>query len=394
MTKTLLIAAFLNGWVTTSLFAGTPTCSAPLRSTITIDQPRHMLESDNTLFVLTRKQGMFSYDLSDPLNPALLDSYPAEQFDMALSGDTMYCLGENGTIVLLDVSDPADMTPIAEVPATVTPGLEFTRFYDFDIVDSIIYFTFLANQDDQAKLCIGVLDLSDPLSPTYLAEKIHAYMEVLIIDTIECNGDYLYAFGGNFTKQGIELGIFIYDTTVSSLPQVGFLNLPDADDMVLHDQHLYTLGNSTRVYDLNDPLSPLLVSDILNSTDARSIQFVGNDAYISTLDGIYKCDISTPSSPNVIELYNSFNNTQSSVLNGHVLYGANGTVKIEIANLNDCGLVCQADLTGDGLVDFFDVSNFLSLYAAQDNSIDFDGSGTIDFADVSEFLNLYAIGCP
>ncbi|MBX3322952.1 MAG: hypothetical protein KF757_08175 [Phycisphaeraceae bacterium] len=56
--------------------------------------------------------------------------------------------------------------------------------------------------------------------------------------------------------------------------------------------------------------------------------------------------------------------------------------------------LCPADLNGDGILDFFDVQLFLSLYAAGNLAADFTGDGTLDFFDVQAFLNLYAAGCP
>ncbi len=55
---------------------------------------------------------------------------------------------------------------------------------------------------------------------------------------------------------------------------------------------------------------------------------------------------------------------------------------------------CPADLTGDGTLDFFDVSAFLNAFNAQDPIADFDGSGSFDFFDVSAFLNAFNAGCP
>ena len=55
---------------------------------------------------------------------------------------------------------------------------------------------------------------------------------------------------------------------------------------------------------------------------------------------------------------------------------------------------CPADLTGDGNLDFFDVSAFLSAYNAMDPVADFTGDGVYDFFDVSAFLAAYNAGCP
>ncbi len=58
------------------------------------------------------------------------------------------------------------------------------------------------------------------------------------------------------------------------------------------------------------------------------------------------------------------------------------------------GNACAVDLTGDGVLDFFDVSAFLNAYTAMDPAADFTGDGVFDFFDVSAFLNAYSAGCP
>jgi cytochrome c peroxidase len=55
---------------------------------------------------------------------------------------------------------------------------------------------------------------------------------------------------------------------------------------------------------------------------------------------------------------------------------------------------CPADLNGDGALDFFDVSAFLSAYGLGGIAADFNGDGLINFFDVSAFLTAYNAGCP
>ncbi len=59
-----------------------------------------------------------------------------------------------------------------------------------------------------------------------------------------------------------------------------------------------------------------------------------------------------------------------------------------------CAEECMADLTGDGVLNFFDVSAFLNAFTAMDPIADFTGDGSFNFFDVSAFLNAFADGCP
>ncbi len=58
---------------------------------------------------------------------------------------------------------------------------------------------------------------------------------------------------------------------------------------------------------------------------------------------------------------------------------------------NPAGL---ADLTGDGSLNFFDVSAFLSAYGNGDLSIDLNDDGVLNFFDVSIFLQAFNTSCP
>ena len=58
-----------------------------------------------------------------------------------------------------------------------------------------------------------------------------------------------------------------------------------------------------------------------------------------------------------------------------------------------CG-VGGADITGDGVLNFFDVSAFIGLYSSGSLDADFTGDGVLDFFDVSAFINSYTSGCP
>ena len=66
--------------------------------------------------------------------------------------------------------------------------------------------------------------------------------------------------------------------------------------------------------------------------------------------------------------------------------------------LDDLTLVdvtaCAADLNGDGELNFFDVSAFLSAFSGGDLSADFTGDGLFNFFDVSAFLSAFSAGCP
>jgi hypothetical protein len=73
---------------------------------------------------------------------------------------------------------------------------------------------------------------------------------------------------------------------------------------------------------------------------------------------------------------------------------ADGTWDAVTLVIDDVQADCIADLTGDGVLNFFDISIFLNAYNAMDPIADFTGDGVFNFFDVSAFLNAFNAGCP
>lgn len=55
---------------------------------------------------------------------------------------------------------------------------------------------------------------------------------------------------------------------------------------------------------------------------------------------------------------------------------------------------CEADYAVNGVLDFFDVSAFLTMFNEQHPQADLSGDGSFDFFDISAFLTAYSAGCP
>ncbi len=59
------------------------------------------------------------------------------------------------------------------------------------------------------------------------------------------------------------------------------------------------------------------------------------------------------------------------------------------------GAACPADLTGDGVLNFFDLATYLDRYNSQDPSADLAPPfGVLNFFDLAAYLDLYNAGCP
>jgi len=79
---------------------------------------------------------------------------------------------------------------------------------------------------------------------------------------------------------------------------------------------------------------------------------------------------------------------------GSVVEAGVDAVAINLLSCEDPVDNCPADMTGDGVLDFFDISAFLTAFGAQEPGADFTGDGTFDFFDISAFLTEFGAGCP
>lgn len=70
-------------------------------------------------------------------------------------------------------------------------------------------------------------------------------------------------------------------------------------------------------------------------------------------------------------------------------------LQLVLSGMVEAGGCSIADLAEPfGTLNFFDVSAFLNLFAANDLAADFTDDGVLNFFDVSAFLNAYGVGCP
>jgi Cytochrome c554 and c-prime len=90
---------------------------------------------------------------------------------------------------------------------------------------------------------------------------------------------------------------------------------------------------------------------------------------------------------------NTTDNTGQDVYDQWVITGKSPIVEMDVDTYFFTPL-CPADLTGDGLLNFFDVSAFLAAFSTQDPAADFTNDGLYNFFDVSAFLAAFSAGCP
>ncbi|PCI11262.1 hypothetical protein COB72_01325 [bacterium] len=92
--------------------------------------------------------------------------------------------------------------------------------------------------------------------------------------------------------------------------------------------------------------------------------------------------------------YDTPGSAQSIAVAGTTAYVAGFYSGLQIIDVSDCPpSTCLADLTNDGLLNFFDISALLTAFADADLAADFNSDGLLNFFDISAFMIEFAASC-
>ncbi len=257
--------------------------------------------------------GIFIYDISDLLNPALVSRYlstPVPGVDITVDGNMVYLVDYNYGFRVLDFSDP-------------TRGYErgyykdFSTFYRVVAKDSFAYVYYSTYTSSGIK----VFDVRIPENPTVVT----SFSTGGSIEDIAIKDTFLYILRHNRLK--------IYSIGNRGNPVlVGTVDsLSWSQEFCLSDSFAYILSNSGSrhivIVNISDPVNPYIVGEFDTTGFApRKIALQGNYLYAVGYYGgnfiFYVVDISNPTSPVLIsQLSGNVPTTVSNlVVRGHLAY--------------------------------------------------------------------------
>ncbi|MHA7814809.1 MAG: GC-type dockerin domain-anchored protein [Phycisphaerales bacterium] len=319
---------------------------------------------------------------TDPVGSVDLEGMLGYAYEIIDIGDFAVVGGFQPALTVIDLSDPTSPAILAQEDAP-------DRAEEIFAVGSLVF----ARRNGTVGY-FDVFDLSDPSAPTLLGRTgLPAGPVGAAIETVAGLGDQHLVVCSRLD------GINIVDVSSPLNPTViGEYDLHGWGIVVRGDiAYIHSVPNIVAL-DLSDPANPALL-DSLEIMDRRfpaaagdDLELVGDNLFIAIeLDALRSIDVSDPTNLVMGNIYPiDYQDEDGITAAGDRLIL---DTRFTLFDLGECG-DCPADLTGDGVLDFFDVSAFLSAYNAQDPAADFTGDGQFDFFDVSAFLGAYSAGCP
>jgi hypothetical protein len=271
-------------------------------------------------------------------------------YELQVEGDIAYVTDYSSNLLyILDVSDPTNPVSLANYSVSLP--------HNFKVVDDVAY---IAAWHDG----IQIVNVSNPLSPHKIGEYVNGttgfvnivgdlmYVGLLSETHIVDISDPSHPVKINTLHEGVSGGISVFRN------DIGFFltwNWTTEDTSVL-------------VYELSDPLNPILLSVFRVGVTTINFALQGNLAYLSNEHrGLMIVDYSEFASPQEVLVYDEFGAVFDVVLEGSTIYIANGFAGVEILDYSNFSIPVQ-------LVTYYDGGESSSI-AVQDDLIYVGDSG-------------------
>ncbi len=353
--------------------------------------PEHTVVVGDIAYV--SRSGLHLFDVSSG-SPVLVSSFGlgTDTGGVYVNGGAAY-LADGAGFQIIDVRNPMNLVLLG---SHGTPGTAHDIWVDGNFGDGI--FAYVANGETG----LHIFDVSDSSSPQFVGQTAIApgtnVKRVEIADT--GFGKVAYIIDGN------DFVIVSVADQTQPLP-FGAYSTGRGTQNVLVDGDIAYIASSSSfdtgrldIVDISQPLNPSLIS----SFDTNGLHQFSNAYYelnktgsmlfiTDPVSGITMYDVADPTAPKFTGMYNKESGMMSLTIENNTGYLRTGDGLFQLLDMSECA-PCPADLTGDGVLDFFDIAAFLSAFGNNDPIADFTGDGAFDFFDIAAFLSAFGAGCP
>jgi len=289
--------------------------------------------NENSLNIVSH-QGLTIYDLADPENPDSIGYYACHSLPTAFFGDICYMTLPDSNLIMLDISDPADIVEIDRVRLDNVPGnliVNDNRLYA-SFTDSLVIYELserqlrqplgtyrpdmgfisgLTNTDNRIFFTSGIynnraietLDIDNPLNPVSL--DYYRYDQELYRIKLFNDDRRLYAATSHGGWQ-----VKVFDIETSRTPSLMPVTIPveEARKIVPWGELAVVLvWNDLAIFEQRDSLEYVEVSRFESGQrNCLDIAISGRRAIMLFADGIMVIDLTDPSNPQQVSFFETW----------------------------------------------------------------------------------------
>ena len=348
---------------------------------------------DSLLYLSTGNREAQVFDITDVAQPILLGGLGVGDHFRVVTGISVQegiaylSTAVAGGFYIIDVSDPTSPVTLSQIDELFT--------FNVTAVGNLIYTAGHFTNAPDAPTSLFIIDASDPSSPTILSSTEFAADFVWNSNAVAVEGNTVYMAGGDG-------GLIIMDASDPSAPVVtgSFASFDSTLDVQVVGTTAYIADGTggLKVVDISDPGSIVLLGEYPTAGTMVRVQVLDNICYATVREGgVFAFDVSDPNAITLVGAVPVINPwmTDLAIQDG-VMFTAEANL-LRVFSVDDqCDASCDsvADMNNDGVLNFFDISAFLSAYAAGDPIADLARDGLFDFHDISVFIGAYLAGCP
>ena len=399
-----------------------PTCDNPVIGFILDDETIGVAASGNTVFIGRTANGgppdtpIAAYDVTDPLNPILLDAYQTTSgsaYTLEYADQHLYFA--NGPALSLNVSDPSNLPGVQQFNAGLglcgLDGLVLNDAGDRGIVWAGTGFGCNPGLVEIAIPTPGTIQMAGSLPSTGGALGIP--------DSAAVQGNISYS--SSFDRAGsggIRFDIHDLDATnnsrlggivigTSSSTGLAYKTVPLGDTVYICeiDNGASGVVRYLTIMDVSDPTTPVVHDRIDIGYSIWDAEVVGDVAWLACGTGLSRdptsptvvaLDISDPRSPFIINEYTVYTGafyTPGIDVEGDRVYMTVFDRGLYILDFSGCSTPCLPDTNGDGTLSPADFSAWVAAFNAMSPACDQNGDHLCTPADFSAWVANYNAGC-
>jgi len=279
--------------------------------------PSHAVDVDTTTVFMGSGAALVSVDASAPSNPLELDAVDLDQVvrGVDVSGNQVFVttsVGYDGSLVIVDATNPADLQHVGDVYIAEPNGLEVAGSY-----------AYIASGGWD----LTIVDVIDPSNPTVTG--------LLSLPGIALD----VSLSGNLAvvATGYD-GVRIVDVTSPLAPfEVGSIELGQyarAVDVVGLYAYVANDSDGLTIINIADPAHPLVAGSYA-TMGALGVQVEGTLAYVSdSWWGLKVIDVSNPTSPSPVGGLSSVGRSEQVVVVGEYAYLSANRSDLQIVDIS------------------------------------------------------------